>query len=382
MSEAKERQEAPKSRYERDLMFCKFAIASLPVGILTVDSDLKITGFNPWAERITGYAEEEVLGRYCGDVLRGAMCGVHCPLRTVLRREKPMIGIETTIQSKAGQAIPVRMNTAGLFDHEERLIGGIESFQDIRPLKKLERERNNIIFHGDHVPLADANPYQLALQALPPGFSALQAWSLSPEGLSPDMRKRFQDLADLLGTNLQMAEGRSIGPLSFSRAVPHGRPDSPLGNVMMTRIQMGSKVFVHASDIQLLHEPTVEQVVGWGPDIVLAGGPPLYLERLERLDRERAWEGALRLAQNIEVVILDHHLLRSEEGTVWLDLLSEKAGRRVYCAADFMGRDRQLLEAGREQLYEDMPVSDTWHEEYAKAYSAGVFTEPIVSRMQ
>lgn len=145
MSEAKETKEAPKSRYEQDLMFYKFAIASLPVGILTVDSDLKITGFNPWAERITGYAEEEVLGRYCGDVLRGAMCGVHCPLRTVLRREKPMIGIETTIQSKAGQAIPVRMNTAGLFDHEERLIGGIESFQDIRPLKKLERERNNII---------------------------------------------------------------------------------------------------------------------------------------------------------------------------------------------------------------------------------------------
>ena len=145
MNETNEKKEARKSKYDQDLLFYKFAIASLPVGIMTVDSDLKITGFNPWAERITGHTEEEVLGRYCGEVLRGGMCGVHCPLRTVLRREKPMIGIETTIRSKAGQSISVRMNTAGLFDHEERLIGGIESFQDIRHLKNLERERNNII---------------------------------------------------------------------------------------------------------------------------------------------------------------------------------------------------------------------------------------------
>lgn len=145
MSKAKEGKEAPKSKYEQDLLFYKFAIASLPVGILSVNSDLKITGFNPWAERITGYSEQEALGRYCGNVLRGGMCNMHCPLRTVLRREKPMIGIETTIRNKAGQPIPVRMNTAGLFDHQERLIGGIESFQDIRHLKNLERERNNII---------------------------------------------------------------------------------------------------------------------------------------------------------------------------------------------------------------------------------------------
>jgi len=64
---------------------------------------------------------------------------------------------------------------------------------------------------------------------------------------------------------------------------------------------------------------------------------------------------------------------------VWPDLLSEKAGRRVYCAADFMGRDRQLLEAGRAQLYEDMPVSDTCRKDYTKAYSASVFTESVVS---
>jgi len=31
-----------------------------------------------------------------------------------------------------------------------------------------------------------------------------------------------------------------------------------------------------------------------------------------------------------------------------------------------MGRPRQLLEAERVQLYKQMPVANTWHDDYAK----------------
>jgi hypothetical protein len=58
--------------------------------------------------------------------------------------------------------------------------------------------------------------------------------------------------------------------------------------------------------------------------------------------------------------------MRSEEGAVWLDRLSTAVGKRVYCAADYMGRPRRLLEAQRVKLYADMPVPEGWHEEYAK----------------
>lgn len=37
------------------------------------------------------------------------------------------------------------MNTAGLFDDNDHLIGGVESFQDISRLKGLEREKDNLI---------------------------------------------------------------------------------------------------------------------------------------------------------------------------------------------------------------------------------------------
>ena len=221
-------------------------------------------------------------------------------------------------------------------------------------------------FHGDHVPLLDANPYQLSIRSLPSMFHELRCWSKSDDGLSSRMSKRFQDLAALSGENLQIAEGRTEGPLSFSRAVPHGAQDSKIGSLMMSRIEMDDQVFVHASDIQLLDAPTVDLVIGWQPDIVLAAGPPLYLDRFSKTRLKSAWENAVRLAQSIDIVILDHHLMRSDEGAVWLDELSAAVGKKVYCAADFMGRPRRLLEAERTQLYEEMPVPDTWHDDYAQ----------------
>ena len=221
-------------------------------------------------------------------------------------------------------------------------------------------------FHGDHVPLLDANPYQLSIRSLPSRFHELRCWSKSDVGLSTKMSKRFRDLADLFGSNLQIAEGFSEGPLSFSRAVPHGVLNSNMGTLMMTRIEMDNRVFVHASDIQLLDDSTVDRVINWQPDIVLAAGPPLYLDRLSKVERECAWHNALRLASNIDVVILDHHLMRSVEGELWLDKLSAAIGKKVYCAADFMGMPRQLLEAKRVQLYKKMPVPDGWHDDYAK----------------
>jgi len=129
----------------QDLMFYRFIIDSIPSAVLTVNADLKITGFNPWAVKVTGYSAEESLGRYCGEILQGGMCHAHCPLQTVLKEQRPISLIETTIVNKWGETIPVQMNTAGLFDDNDRLIGGVESFQDISRLKRLEREKDNLV---------------------------------------------------------------------------------------------------------------------------------------------------------------------------------------------------------------------------------------------
>ncbi len=221
-------------------------------------------------------------------------------------------------------------------------------------------------FHGDHVPLTGANPYQLSIHNLPSRFQRLYGWSLSPGGSSSKMANRFHDLEKVLGRNMQIANGRCDGPLSFSQAVPHGKSGSRFGTVMMTRIDTGGTAFVHASDIQLLDEQTVDTIIQWRPDIVLAAGPPLYLEQLSKEDRSQAWNNALRLADSVDTLILDHHLLRSVDGLAWLTDLSLAVGKRVYCAADFESVNRKLFEARRQELYQAMLVPNGWHEAYAK----------------
>ncbi len=223
-------------------------------------------------------------------------------------------------------------------------------------------------FHGDHVPLVDANPFQLRATRVADlcHDHDVHIWAKGPEGLSQHMLHRVQALRIALHDELSNAEGCSDGLLSFSHPVPHGLSGERGGMVMMTRINEGRSVFVHASDIQMLDSRVIGTILAWHPTIVLASGPPLYLPYLTQKQRNAAWHNALRLARGVDTLILDHHLLRSERGERWLDRLASHAGRRVICAADFMHKSRILLEAWRRQLYTAMPVPVGWHAAYAR----------------
>ncbi len=254
----------------------------------------------------------------------------------------------------------------GLLPHPRQVAEGERVRQRI--IKALEDATDVVFshFHGDHVPLREVNPYQLAIRHLPRNFQNLCGWSKSAGDLGEKMKLRAHDLAELLGSNLQMAEGVSDGPMTFSPAMPHGIKGSQLGTVMMTKIDLGNKTFLHTSDIQLLDTATVNFIIAWQADIVLAAGPPLYIETLTDELRTVAWENGLNLANNVDTLILDHHLMRDQQGLKWLDALSTAVGKQVYCAADFMNKNRLLLEARRPEMYEKIPVPDGWHDEYAK----------------
>ncbi len=254
----------------------------------------------------------------------------------------------------------------GLLPHPLQVANGVKVRQKI--LKALQIATDIVFshFHGDHIPLLRANPYQLSFEQIPDRLPKVRIWVKSKEKLSPRMQRRAADLSELFGTNMKTAEGCSEGLLSFSGSVPHGLAESRFGSVMMTRIDMGSQVFVHASDIQLLDAATIEKILLWQPDIVFAAGPPLYLQTLSGPLRKRAWENGLRLAKNVATLIVDHHLLRSETGITWLDNLSQAVGKKVYCAADFMNKPRLLLEARRTNLYQEIPVPENWHQDYEK----------------
>ena len=257
----------------------------------------------------------------------------------------------------------------GKLPHPHQVVVGAEVREKI--VEALGRATDVVIshYHGDHIPLADANPYQLSLSRVPP-LDGVRLWCKGPHDLSDLAVQRWIDLSRFAGRILPDSEERSEGMVSFSSPVPHGTRGSRLGTVMMTRIQEGEEVFVHASDIQLLDEKAISIILGWRPTIVLASGPPLYLSRLSPELREVAWKNGKVLAQNVETLILDHHLMRSVSGYRWMERLSETSNNGVICAAQFMGRKPRLLEAKRDRLYAEMPVPPDWHGAYANGESS------------
>ena len=211
-------------------------------------------------------------------------------------------------------------------------------------------------FHGDHTPLADANPYQFPIERIAGLNPHAKIWAKLSQ-LSPIESKRLDSISPLLPNTVLSAPEKTHGVLRFSKPVPHGRDYNNLETVVMTRIEE-NRVFVHASDIQLLNDKAISQIISWEPDIVFASGPPLYLFKLSKDEIGKAWHNAVKLSQKVDTLILDHHLLRSRTGETWLQDLSSETPKKIMCGADFMEKPRMLLEARRKELYKQMPVPE------------------------
>jgi len=226
-------------------------------------------------------------------------------------------------------------------------------------------------FHGDHCPLYNPNPYQLGIEPVKDSLSNCRIWAKSADDCRLIHQRRREALALASGKDLPGAEGKTEGFLEFSFPVPHGQKGKNENTVMMSRVEGQGEVFVHASDIQLLDEQTIQQILDWNPNIVLASGPPLYrFSGTSETQTDRAWKNAIQLAKGVDTLIIDHHLLRSEQGAQWLSECSRFTENRVLSAAAFMRREPVLLEAWRKELYEWLPVNKDWHREYEQGKSS------------
>jgi two-component system phosphate regulon sensor histidine kinase PhoR len=119
---------------------------SLPIGFTLVDEEGMIIDFNPEAEVITGYLKSEVIGKSHLEILHGTSDKEACPLfRYALQKKQQTAAVETNIKQKSGELITIVASISPLFDGSQNFIGGVELFRDITEIKKLERERKNIL---------------------------------------------------------------------------------------------------------------------------------------------------------------------------------------------------------------------------------------------
>ncbi|HLP77756.1 MAG TPA: sigma 54-interacting transcriptional regulator, partial [Candidatus Paceibacterota bacterium] len=123
-----------------DLPLSHQLLDSVPDGVFTVDADWRVTSFNRAAERITGIKRAEAIGRPCCEVFRASICENACALKHTLATQRSISNKVVYIVNAKDERIPISISTAALKDACGRVVGGVESFRDLRLLNELREE--------------------------------------------------------------------------------------------------------------------------------------------------------------------------------------------------------------------------------------------------
>jgi diguanylate cyclase (GGDEF)-like protein/PAS domain S-box-containing protein len=127
---------------------------TLQTGVYLVDRDSKIVFWNAAAERITGYLRQDTLGRSSkddflahADADNTAITVDSTPLSLVLRDGKT-ISTELSLRTKSGERVPVRLQAALLRDPHGKVIGAVESFQEVLPSENWVHRHDKLAAYG------------------------------------------------------------------------------------------------------------------------------------------------------------------------------------------------------------------------------------------
>jgi len=195
------------------------------------------------------------------------------------------------------------------------------------------------------------------------------------ECVNPSQRRRgwlFEKTSGKVAGKLESADGKGYRfngtTLRFSEPVSHGAEHSYLGWVLMATVDCDGERFVFAPDVQgPICNATLEAIAEERPQLLMIGGPPLYLlgTKVEESQIAAGLRNLERLVAGVPHVILDHHVLRDEDWRAKTDGVfrsAHGAGSTLQTAAEFVGRENAFLEARRRKLFAENPAS----EEFAK----------------
>lgn len=120
----------------RDLLASADVVNHIGDGVYVVDKNRRISLWNKAAERITGFAVEEVQGRGCADgVLTHtdadgkSLCKGNCPLANTLVDGEVRQGI-VNLHHKSGHRIPVHVDISPVRNEQGQVIGAVETFRE------------------------------------------------------------------------------------------------------------------------------------------------------------------------------------------------------------------------------------------------------------
>jgi len=115
-------------------------------GVYYVDQNRKIKYWNKEAEEITGFSEEEVVGKHCyNNILQHVddqginLCHNGCPLHATMEDDQKR-EVDVYLHHKDGQRVPVTIRTVPLKNEQNKIVGAVELFFKNIKVKSLEEK--------------------------------------------------------------------------------------------------------------------------------------------------------------------------------------------------------------------------------------------------
>ncbi len=141
-------------------------------GIVTVDEQLRITGFNPAMEQMTAWRTHEALGRFYYDVLRPhdfqrTPLGYNRdPLVHAIATGRAVTDQEMILLARDGQQVYVSVTAAAVRSPQGQPISGVLNVRDITRSREAEELRStfvSVISHELQTPIAIIKGYASTL---------------------------------------------------------------------------------------------------------------------------------------------------------------------------------------------------------------------------
>ncbi len=177
----------------------------------------------------------------------------------------------------------------------------------------------------------------------------------------------FKKTGGSFAKRLETADGRTFDfgntKLKFSDPVFHGSENSELGWILMIAVECEDEKVLFASDVQgPMYNPILDIILAENPQLVIMGGPPTYLAgfRVKEEHIEQGMQNLRNMVRKVPTTILEHHILRDEKWRILAKPIFDAAlevGHKVVTATEFLGKEDNLLELRRGQLFESEPPS-------------------------
>jgi PAS domain S-box-containing protein len=138
LEEKNQKLEASLREQEKVENQLRSVLESLDSSVVMIDTEERITLFNPSAERIYALKPEEAIGRSYADVFK-AQADSHYPLIETLKHNHTMVGHEKYWKVGAGLK-PIGYTTSVVKDRNGQILGAVEISTDLTQMKQLQNQ--------------------------------------------------------------------------------------------------------------------------------------------------------------------------------------------------------------------------------------------------